>query len=609
MKSLRHAFRDKIKGLRTRKQPLEDLPYYRYDSIKDIEGGMRLLRLLPGKFSEDIRCELLTTRRSEEPSYEALSYVWGDHKITEPIYCGGNFRLDITTNLADALRHLRSEEKSRVLFADAICIDQSNLGERGHQVAQMAEIFGAAECVIVWLGLDDEGSAALAIEKMRNYVTYVDQKWQAYATLEGTMDLCDFDCSALSQTIAAISDVFSRPWFDRVWVLQEAAVARQAVANIGFEDIPLIDIAKFSHYCFHCSSRVTSQQLDVWRILGPLYDVLSTYGVQESWMQSIISRFLRSDGANNGIGDLLGTVLRRAVKDERDYVYAMLGHPTLRADNGSQALVEPCYFLSVEELCRKLTIACITVKHDWSILDLVDHETSEFKMPSWMPDLQAVQGYRQSPLGLCSQHCAKITGNQLVGKGNAISTLRCPVESFSRWPEIKSPAAWTKAIDVVNDLISLDLRLISTELVGIEAVYALLYRHWKYRPDTLKSHQARVKARARDLASVLSTLDLWLEDCQHNDTRVRDGNSALDPATKSLHDNLMTCVHGQRVFQLQCGVWGIGPGISQDGDICCTFNGAHSFFVLRPLSDGSDAYNFIGQCYVPDLLYGEGENA
>lgn len=63
-----------------------------------------------------------------------------------------NRLLFVTTNLASALNHLRNTPFGRVLWADAVYIDQGNLPERSHQVLLMAWIYSNAFGVLVWLG-------------------------------------------------------------------------------------------------------------------------------------------------------------------------------------------------------------------------------------------------------------------------------------------------------------------------------------------------------------------------------------------------------------------------------------------------------------------------
>ena len=81
--------------------------------------------------------------------YDALSYTRGGTQKTSRVKVNGEY-LDVTENLHSALQHLRSENVDKTLWVDAICIDQNNERERGHQVQQMCKIYSQAEAVIVW---------------------------------------------------------------------------------------------------------------------------------------------------------------------------------------------------------------------------------------------------------------------------------------------------------------------------------------------------------------------------------------------------------------------------------------------------------------------------
>jgi hypothetical protein len=62
----------------------------------------------------------------------------------------------IGENLFQALRHLRQPSASRMLWIDAICINQSDISERNQQVQQMADVYTRAHRVIAWIGLETE---------------------------------------------------------------------------------------------------------------------------------------------------------------------------------------------------------------------------------------------------------------------------------------------------------------------------------------------------------------------------------------------------------------------------------------------------------------------
>lgn len=98
----------------------------------------RLLTLHPGVPSDPIHCSIFIANVQSTIPYEALSYTWGPPSNSETpyVFCD-NRVVSITPNLDGALRVLRHPHQERVLWVDAICIDQGNLGERSRQVGYM----------------------------------------------------------------------------------------------------------------------------------------------------------------------------------------------------------------------------------------------------------------------------------------------------------------------------------------------------------------------------------------------------------------------------------------------------------------------------------------
>lgn len=124
--------------------------------VIDPKNEIRILNLLPAaSISDTLHCTLLIVKLEDKPQYEALSYAWGKPIFLERIYLLSGY-LAITSNLASALRHLRYTDRPRPLWADAICINQQDDIEKGHQVGLMAQVYQHASCGIVWLGDGDE---------------------------------------------------------------------------------------------------------------------------------------------------------------------------------------------------------------------------------------------------------------------------------------------------------------------------------------------------------------------------------------------------------------------------------------------------------------------
>jgi heterokaryon incompatibility protein (HET) len=122
-----------------------------YSPLDAEEKEIRLLELLPGRWTDPIACELSTVSLCGDPCYDALSYVWGNPKDTLPITVGGK-PFQATTTVRSALRRLRSYQDSRTLWVDAICINQEDREEKTQQVMLMRHIYSSAKSVQVYLG-------------------------------------------------------------------------------------------------------------------------------------------------------------------------------------------------------------------------------------------------------------------------------------------------------------------------------------------------------------------------------------------------------------------------------------------------------------------------
>lgn len=100
---------------------------YKYNRIDLATDAIRLIRLQRGYQKQPIECEVFETylHQVEGVPYEALSYVWGTGQSKDWIWVDG-CRFQVTENLYEALVHLRRPREDRVLWIDAICIDQSH---------------------------------------------------------------------------------------------------------------------------------------------------------------------------------------------------------------------------------------------------------------------------------------------------------------------------------------------------------------------------------------------------------------------------------------------------------------------------------------------------
>ena len=139
---------------------------YKYEPITE-PNSVRLLKLLPGEPSEIIRIELFTAALDSGTEYEALSYSWGIPRMAPSTT--GSFRVDIelifshhilcdkkqmlvTESLYRLLLQIRHQTKTRILWNDAICINQVDMVEKPKQLMLMGKIYRQAKLVLCWIG-------------------------------------------------------------------------------------------------------------------------------------------------------------------------------------------------------------------------------------------------------------------------------------------------------------------------------------------------------------------------------------------------------------------------------------------------------------------------
>jgi hypothetical protein len=114
--------------------------------------SIRVIELLPSRVAKRILAvNLREVSLDENPDFEALSYAWESQTPDQKIVCNGQ-ELLVTRNCEAVMRRLRLKSKSRLLWIDAICIDQESIEDKNHQVRLMGYIYTAARGVIVWLG-------------------------------------------------------------------------------------------------------------------------------------------------------------------------------------------------------------------------------------------------------------------------------------------------------------------------------------------------------------------------------------------------------------------------------------------------------------------------
>ncbi|KAF9701663.1 hypothetical protein EKO04_001001 [Ascochyta lentis] len=278
---------------------------------------------------------------SEKPKYEALSYVWGSPDLSYELHVQGGL-LKISANLFAALVQLRDARAPRDLWIDAICINQTTASEKNHQVGQMFRIYSQAWRVLIWLGeADEESDRAMSCVANRHYY---------------------------SLGLHQASSIFTRPWWSRVWTLQEGFAAgpysRVLCGNrtVGWE--ALLNAYK--------SQLPISWQLQE----GDVAEFVRAYTKHQIWSSTLEGMFWSS-------------TLREAT-DPRDYIYALLGpiDPTIKT------FLQPDYTKPVSWVYQKAMVAMIAEAGQLDLL-LIRILQKDSTKPSWYLDFSTTDGLQR----------------------------------------------------------------------------------------------------------------------------------------------------------------------------------------------------------------------
>ncbi|OCK80648.1 hypothetical protein K432DRAFT_327853, partial [Lepidopterella palustris CBS 459.81] len=194
------------------------VPAWRPEDYEKLQGhnDIRILILCPGTGS-DICCSLRRISLDDSDiDFEALSYIWGRETATvappwarHSIYLKGR-RFNVNINLFTILMRLRYQDQQRELWVDAVCINQTDLKERDQQVKLMRHVYQKAKQVIVDLNS-------------------IDNPCDKIGAITGRFG----EATAAAQTRNPLHPLFAKPYWTRIWVIQEIGLARKLTVYCG----------------------------------------------------------------------------------------------------------------------------------------------------------------------------------------------------------------------------------------------------------------------------------------------------------------------------------------------------------------------------------------
>jgi hypothetical protein len=576
------------------------------------DSEIRLVSLLPSNiFEAPIECRLEHAIIGSCKPYEALSYVWGEPHFTEPIILDGhNFM--ITLALATALRYLRPRRKERVLWIDAICINQQDLAERKEQVGYMRDIYSSCSLDIVWLGPGSYSRRqggdrhSKGMKAVRRLATLAGKPGGAGA---GWVNIRS--CANLHHTQHLIGYLLrhNAVW-KRVWIMQEISCSRKVLLMNGHDTLDWALVEKIAHGgdyytdldAFHGSFSHTSNLSVQWTLMFGTAKMIAN-------QREVTAKILRGE---DSLLDVLARFKHTQATDPRDKIYGLLG---LVKDTIG---VEADYTKSTTEAYIGVTVALINASANLDMLcqcpwekQYNDPEISPLEgLPSWAPDFRITRN-----------------GKFLFAQRRVYSAgrARCLVPCVVQGSTISLKGFFLGHMQASENSHVLEVGQIEGNK------HSLLLRDWAYKNLVTDSSgeiaQHKYHTGEDQLQAFWRTLvgdckghpqeRLTSDDIMRNQTSVQ---SLVDePAESATSKRILTIAStnilnkwivsdGWRFYTSDNGLFVLAQPQASHGDLIAILDGAKTPVVLRPTGkreDGQELYTFVCGAYVHGFMDGE----
>ena len=285
------------------------------------------------------------------------------------------------------------ENPDTYIWIDAISIDQTNYEEREAQVQIMNHIYSLATYTIIWLGEEDEytGLAISTISKLTNSAKqFMESDLVPYRT-HTPEEYAQFNVPFISQhEWNALAAVFLRQWFRRIWVIQEAVLAKAMVMYSGKKDIGWNNLQIAAEVIASRGMALGHQPSTIYVPLNEIAWSIETYFLTTARLKDAARELEESKNANLTIhfelNRLVTTTLPFLATDPRDKIYALLALFIL--DPHLKHMIRPDYSISVEQCYASFTKLLIVRTDSIDTLSHVQDSSSKriHGLPSWVPD-------------------------------------------------------------------------------------------------------------------------------------------------------------------------------------------------------------------------------
>ncbi|KAH8433983.1 HET domain-containing protein [Aspergillus melleus] len=332
---------------------------YLYQPLKS-KGSIRLLRL-----EAENKDDMTISGALEEVSlddcnieYIGLSYTWGSSLKPFKLRTNLGF-IALTASLYFAIvQMLRDTNGPRVIWVDAVSINQEDESEKAGQIEILHEIFRQAAGILGWVG-KESGDSRLAFDTMRCL---------ARIPLE---ELSGTDMRVNSDRWAAVNALIARPWFRRTWIVQEVVFARKLTLVCGRDQLQWDDFEDGIKIYIHLA-KVSISNLQI-------PSIRHTDNIQS--LSSERQRYWDKTTSRPSLMELLDAFQHTECSLLRDKLFALRS----LAGEASNNKFRPDYRSSLTDVLHRYAAAFVEQGDALQLLSRAAVSSEPDNLPSWVP--------------------------------------------------------------------------------------------------------------------------------------------------------------------------------------------------------------------------------
>lgn len=625
--------------------------------------------------------ELKVVPLDNSQKYEALSYTWRESRSDFPITLNGR-KFYITPSLGTALLYA-CRGRTAPIWIDQICINQKSNEEKNAQLPLMSNIYSGAAEVRIWLGEAADGSDELmdalanagrkgrecGIETLLTRENFLRlHRWTGGVDQNDLprrrpfLDLCQEVIPPIN--IDSFKAWFSRPWFHRVWTVQEFALAATPSFVCGYKSVPVDDV-KYAWIVYRKSPPsmcvagpspvLTEEPMPMTPTPESLARQTDLLRLRNEWHARLMSlhelmfmdpltpltnnrkrRQMLNDGSGPGrsLFEVLKSLMEscRECKEPKDWIYGLLALP----NDVKKLGIVPDYGLSTETVYSRFTRKAIENGN----LEILRYSTypksNRSNYPSWVPDWASrpqpstfdyaddsqirlrpgEPGLVFNASGDTKASVTNVSDEQLLAlQGFVVDEIE---ELGSPWlggmtqsgnsPERMETLSFLSSVRLLCLLSATKNHPIyPTPERRQEAVWRIPIADLvRVEESTSWQYNARAtQAAEQELRRVLA-FEEGHQERGFSSPEAQDELSRMISREKEngahRYRSAMSNLKRKRPYITKLGYVGLGPVFARPGDKVVVFTGAAIPFVIRPMKGG---YYLLGESYCDGIMDGE----